>query len=248
MCRGSAKASNCDENETVGRQDGRTVRDNLPSYRPSYRPSPPPALQPYSYRVTRPRRPLLAAVLTPAVLYLVSLATVWLVSRQDQRRPADAIVILGAAQYNGKPSPVLRARLDHALTLYQEGLAPHLVVTGGIGEGDRVSEATVARQYLVLQGVPDTAIVVRPEGRSTQASIRAVADWARAAGIRRVLLVSDPFHMLRLRIEARRAGLHAWTSPTRTSPISQRAGSELFFFAQEGWKIPVVLLGVRAER
>ena len=198
--------------------------------------------------MTRSRRLLLAAVLTPAVLYLVSLLAVYLVSREDQRRLVDAIVVLGAAQYNGKPSPVLRARLEHAFTLYREGLAPTVVVTGGIGEGDRVSEATVGQQYLVGHGVPDTAVVVRPEGRSTQSSVRSVADWALERGTPRVLLVSDPFHMLRLRIEASRAGLTASTSPTRTSPISQRRSSELFFFAQEAWKIPVVLLGVRAER
>lgn len=196
----------------------------------------------------RPRRLLLALALIPALLYLASLVAVFVVSRQDQRRPVDAIVVLGAAQYNGRPSPVLRARLDHALTLYREGLAPSVVVTGGIGDGDRVSEATVGRQYLVLQGVPDTAVVVRPEGRSTLSSIRSVADWAAGRGATRVLLVSDPFHMLRLRLEAGRTGLQGFTSPTRTSPISQRWNSELFFFAQEGWKVPAVLLGVRTAR
>lgn len=194
-------------------------------------------------------KPLLGlGALVVVVSYLVAFFSVLAVSRQDQARPVPAIVVLGAAQYNGKPSPVLRARLEHALTLYREGLAPTVVVTGGIGEGDRVSEATVGQQYLVGHGVPDTAVVVRPEGRSTQSSVRSVADWALERGTPRVLLVSDPFHMLRLRIEASRAGLTASTSPTRTSPISQRRSSELFFFAQEAWKIPVVLLGVRAER
>ena len=211
-------------------------------------PRPPASALAYVPSVPRLRRLILAAVLTPGLLYLASLAVVFAVSRQDQRRPADAIVVLGAAQYNGKPSPVLRARLDHALTLYREGLAPSVVVTGGIGDGDRVSEATVGRQYLVLQGVPESAVVVRPEGRSTQSSIRSVADWAGERGATRVLLVSDPFHMLRLRLEAGRSGLEAFTSPTRTSPISRRWKSELFFFLQEAWKIPVVLLGVRAGR
>jgi uncharacterized SAM-binding protein YcdF (DUF218 family) len=192
-------------------------------------------------RVSRTHRLLLAVVLTPALLYVVSLLAVLTASRRDQRRPVDAIVVLGAAQYNGKPSPVLRARLDHALSLFREGLAPTVVVTGGIGPGDRVSEATVGRSYMVTQGVPDTAVVVRPEGRSTRESIRSVADWAREHGVKRVLLVSDPFHMLRLRIIARQAGLEALTSPTNTSPISRNRRSEAFFFAQEAWKIPVVL-------
>ena len=191
--------------------------------------------------MSRAHRLLLALVLTPALLYFASFIAVLTASRQDQRRPVDAIVVLGAAQYNGKPSPVLRARLDHALSLYREGLAPTVVVTGGIGPGDRVSEATVGRTYMVAQGVPETAVVVRPEGRSTQASIRSVADWAREHGVKRVLLVSDPFHMLRLRLIARQAGLMALTSPTRTSPISLNPRSEAFFFAQESWKIPIVL-------
>ena len=190
------------------------------------------------------RRFLAAVVLVPLLLYLLALLAVWFASGQDQRRPVDAIVVLGAAQYNGKPSPVLRARLDHALTLYQEGLAPTMVVTGGIGEGDRVSEATVGRQYLVAHGVPDSAVVVRPEGRSTQASIQSVAEYAGEHAIHRVLLVSDPFHMLRLRLEAGRTSLQAFTSPTRTSPISANWRYELFFFGAEAWKIPIVLLGL----
>lgn len=185
---------------------------------------------------------LLALPVLALALYLVSFLAVYAASRTNQHQPADAIVVLGAAQYNGKPSPVLRARLDHAVELYQEGLAPAVVVTGGIGSGDRVSEATVSRQYLVARGVPDHAIVVRPEGRSTQESMRSVADWAGTHGTRRVLLVSDPFHMLRLRLEARHSNLEAYTSPTTSSPISADWKRELFFLAQEAWKVPVVWL------
>ncbi len=188
------------------------------------------------------RRLLWVVVLALGLGYAGCFLAVFLVSRQDQRQRADAIVVLGAAQYNGKPSPVLRARLDHALSLYREGLAPTVVVTGGIGEGDQVSEATVGQQYLAAQGVPRQAIVVRPEGRSTQASIAAVAGWAQPLGIRRVLLVSDPFHMLRLRFEARRSGLEALSSPTTTSPISASLRRELGFLTAEAWKIPVVAL------
>jgi uncharacterized SAM-binding protein YcdF (DUF218 family) len=194
-----------------------------------------------------PRRALLAVIAGISLGYLVCFIGVLQASREDQRHPAGAIVVLGAAQYNGKPSPVLRARLDHALGLYQEGLAPTMVVTGGIGEGDRVSEATVGRQYLVAHGVPDSAVVVRPEGRSTQASIRSVAQWAQEHSVGQVILVSDPFHMLRLRLEAGRAGLLAWTSPTTTSPISASRREEALFLAAEAWKIPVVFFGIRNE-
>jgi len=190
------------------------------------------------------RRVATALLVAVLALYIGSFIAVVVVSRDDQRQPVDAIVVLGAAQYNGKPSPVLRARLDHAVDLYREGLAETVVVTGGIGEGDRVSEATVGRRYLVSRGLPEAAVVVRPEGRSTQVSIRSVAQWAGEHGVRRVLLVSDPFHMLRLRLEAGRTSLQAYTSPTPSSPISASLRSELLFLSAEAWKIPIVLLGL----
>jgi uncharacterized SAM-binding protein YcdF (DUF218 family) len=174
--------------------------------------------------------------------YVVLFLWVWRVSRLDQRRGADAIVVLGAAQYNGKPSPVLKARLDHALELYRQGLAPVLVVTGGIGAGDRVSEATVSRNYLRGLAVPDSALVVRPDGRTTEESMRSVGEWMREHEISKALLVSDPFHMARLRLEARRADLVASTSPTRTSPITAGSRTEIGYLALEALKLPVAAL------
>jgi uncharacterized SAM-binding protein YcdF (DUF218 family) len=178
-------------------------------------------------------------LLAAAVVYTVALVWVLVVSQQDQRRAVDAIVVLGAAQYNGRPSPVLRARLDHALQLYSEGFAPRIVVTGGVGRGDTTSEALVGRQYLLTRQVPRDDLVVQPQGRSTQASMTAVADWLDAEGLESVILVSDPFHMLRLRLEARRTGLQAYTSPTESSPISDNPVLELRYLAAEGFKIPV---------
>jgi uncharacterized SAM-binding protein YcdF (DUF218 family) len=189
--------------------------------------------------VPRFRRVVGWAVLAAAVIYTAALLMVLVVSQQDQRRPADAIVVLGAAQYNGRPSPVLRARLDHALQLYREGLAPRIVVTGGVGRGDTTSEATVARNYLVNRKVPPRAVVAQPHGRSTQASMTAVADWLEASHLKRVILVSDPFHMFRLRMEARRTNLEAYTSPTESSPISDNPVLELRYLAAEALKIPV---------
>jgi uncharacterized SAM-binding protein YcdF (DUF218 family) len=178
---------------------------------------------------------LLAAV----SIYTVALVTVLVVSQQDQRRAVDAIVVLGAAQYNGRPSPVLRARLDHALRLYNEGYAPRIVVTGGVGRGDTTSEAIVGRHYLLARDVEPGDVVVQAQGRSTQASMTAVADWLEAEGLHSVLLVSDPFHMYRLRLEARRTNLEAYTSPTESSPISDNPVVELRYLAAEGFKIPV---------
>jgi uncharacterized SAM-binding protein YcdF (DUF218 family) len=176
-----------------------------------------------------------------ALAYAGLFGWVYWVSRQDQREAADAIVVLGAAQYNGRPSPVLKARLDHALALYREGLAPLVVVTGGIGPGDRMSEATVGHKYLRSQ-IPDSAIIVRPDGRTTEESMRSVAEWMREREAGRVLLVSDPFHMARLRLEARHADLEAFVSPTRTSPIKAGSRTETGYLAVEALKLPVTAL------
>ncbi len=185
----------------------------------------------------------LAAVLLAAVLvYASSFAFVAGTSRRDSREPADAIVVLGAAQYDGRPSPVFQARLDHAAMLYAQGIAPQIVLTGGVGTGDTASEAAVGQRYLLTRNVPDQALVVRPEGRSTEASIRSVAAWMREEGRESVVLVSDPFHMGRLRLEARRMGIEARTSPTRSSPISQNFRRELGYFASEALKIPIAWL------
>lgn len=179
-------------------------------------------------------------LLVIAVLgYVAVLGWVWRVSRLDERSPADAIVVLGAAQYNGRPSPVLKARLDHAIELYRAGLAPMVVVTGGIGTGDRVSEATVGHRYLRSHLIPDSAIIVRPDGRTTEESMRSVAEWMHERELARTLLVSDPFHMARLRLEARYARLEAFVSPTRTSPIMAGSRTEAGYLALEALKLPV---------
>ena len=187
----------------------------------------------------RVRRAFGLILLAAASIYTVALVMVLIVSQQDQRRAVDAIVVLGAAQYNGRPSPVLRARLDHALRLYNEGYAPRIVVTGGVGRGDTTSEAIVGRHYLLSRDVLPGDVVVQPQGRSTQASMTAVADWLESEGLHSVILVSDPFHMFRLRLEARRTNLEAYTSPTESSPISDNPVVELRYLAAEGFKIPV---------
>jgi uncharacterized SAM-binding protein YcdF (DUF218 family) len=194
--------------------------------------------------MNRPSRRAVAlgATAVMVAVYLLCFIAVLRASREDERRTADAIVVLGAAQYNGKPSPVLRARLDQAIILYRAGLAATVVVTGGIGEGDRVSEAAVGQRYLVLNRVRERDVVVRPEGRSTYASMASVAHWLGERGLHRVLLVSDPFHSLRLRLEAKRVGIDAYTSPTTSSPISLRLTSELPYLLAESAKIPVVWL------
>ena len=157
---------------------------------------------------------------------------------RDERAPVDAIAVLGAAQYNGRPSPVFRARLDHAATLYRLGLAPVVLVTGGVGHGDTLSEADVGRAYLVGVGVPEGSVVPLPAGADTYASMAEVAGWFRGRGSRRILLVSDAFHLLRLRILAQRLGLTPLTSATPTSPISASPRRQAGYLLAEGLKVP----------
>ena len=177
-------------------------------------------------------------LLVVGVSYLVAFFSVLALSRQDQARPVRAIVVLGAAQYNGKPSPVLKARLDHAAELYADSVAPLIVLTGASAAGDNTSEAEAAAGYLAGL-VPPVALVVLPEGRTTDESIAATAEWCRGYDIREVVVVSDPFHMLRVRLEARRQGLTAYTSPTRTSPISASVTRELPYLMAEAAKVLV---------
>ncbi|MEJ7811520.1 MAG: YdcF family protein [Gemmatimonadaceae bacterium] len=178
----------------------------------------------------------------------VCAAAVLLRGRRDQARPASAIIVMGAAQYVGRPSPVLRARLDHALDLWHRGVAPVLIVTGGTGVGDTTSEAAVARKYAMKHGVPSSAIITENRGKTTRESLRAVAAFMRTQRADTVVLVSDPFHMLRLAILARRLGMTPYTSPTRTSPISASRGEEWKYVLSESVKVPMALLFERQNQ
>jgi uncharacterized SAM-binding protein YcdF (DUF218 family) len=191
------------------------------------------------------RRYLAAAAAVLAAGWLVSLLAVVRAAHRDAAAPADAIVVLGAAQYNGRPSPVFRARLDHAAALFRRGLAPRLLVTGGVGTGDTVSEAVVGRRYLVAGGTDTSAVVAIGTGRSTEPSLQAAAAWIRAHGGRRAILVSDDFHMLRLSITARRLGLLPLGSPARASPIAANRRLEVAYLLAESFKAPVAFLVTR---
>ena len=185
------------------------------------------------------RRILTVVVAATFALWVISAAAVLIWSSRDEARPAQAIVVLGAAQYAGKPSPVLRARLDHALDLWNRRLASLLILTGGTGSGDTTSEAAVGRTYARKHGVPDSAILVESEGRTTSESMRAVAGMLEVRGLQSALLVSDPFHMLRLRILARRFGFTPYTSPTQTSPISPNREERWKYIFSESLKAPL---------
>lgn len=163
---------------------------------------------------------IVAAGVAILVIYFgVTFVQVWMASRRDQVTPTQAILVFGAAQYNGRPSPVLRARLDHAVDLYHDGVAPRVVVTGGRRPGDTSTEASVGAQYILGRGVPESAILRETGGRNSWESLAAAARFLKQRDITRVVLVSDPFHSARVAAMADELGLDATVSPTRTSPI-----------------------------
>jgi uncharacterized SAM-binding protein YcdF (DUF218 family) len=158
-------------------------------------------------------------VLIAAVYFFVSLLQVWNTGRSADRQPVGAIVVLGAAQYDGRPSPQLQARLDHALELWNLNLASYIVVTGGKQEGDRFTEAAASREFFESSGVASDLIFEENSGTTTYASLFAVSQVVRDLEIDRVLIVSDPFHLLRAKLIANEVGLDASSSSTRTSVI-----------------------------
>jgi uncharacterized SAM-binding protein YcdF (DUF218 family) len=177
-------------------------------------------------------RPLSAAGLSQTLLRVVLLGLVgstavagyaayriWDQGGRDERRAADAIVVMGAAQYDGRPSPLFAARLDHAIALYHDGLAPRMIVTGGKREGDRTTEAASARAYAIRHDVPDDAILAEDTSRTTLQSIRGVAALMDDEDLSSAVFVSDPTHMLRVLRMAADSGIDAYGSPTRTSPL-----------------------------
>ena len=162
--------------------------------------------------------PVLVLVL---FLVLVAVSAIWChrvyaqiehYANLDQAAPADAIAVFGAAEYDGRPSPVFRARLDHALELYHAGIAPLIITLGGEG-GDEFSEGSVGREYLMSKGVPEQAIIAETESRNTEESARRVAVIAHANGLRRLVIVSDGTHLFRIHAICAADGLDVLTSP-----------------------------------
>ena len=150
-------------------------------------------------------------------LLLAAGVSVWRAAHGDDARResrVQVIAVLGAAEYNGRPSATFQGRLKHAETLFERGFAPQIIVLGGNKPGDRTTEAAAGRQWLLDQGVPNTAVFAVPEGSNTLESIRAAATFMRQGGQRSVILVSDPWHNLRIRRMARDLGLNAYVSAT----------------------------------
>lgn len=200
------------------------------------------------WRIVKAAGRIIASAFLGIVLFWAAwMAAVVIWSSMDQARPAGSIVVLGAAQYDGKPSPVLRARLDHGIDLWKRNMGRVLVFTGGQGYGDTTSEAAVGRNYARKHGVPDTAILMENKGRTTRESMLAVVEILANRGINSAILVSDPFHMLRLWIIGRRLGLKTYTSPTRTSPIEPNREKRWRYMLGESYKAPLAFLFERKK-
>lgn len=158
---------------------------------------------------------------------------VWWTARQDDRRVSDAIVVLGASQFDGRPSSVFTARLAHARDLWRDGVAPRIVTVGGNREGDRFTEAGSGKRWLAAHGVPARRVVSVPEGSDTLSSVAAVSERLRRSGWSTAVVVTDPWHALRTRSMARDRGIDAVLSPTRQGPAVRTRSTELRYIARE---------------
>jgi uncharacterized SAM-binding protein YcdF (DUF218 family) len=171
---------------------------------------------------------IVAGLVAILVLYVgVTFAQVWWASRADDHDPASAIVVMGAAQWNGRPSPVLQNRLDHAVELYELGAAPTIVVTGGKQAGDTVTQGFSGYEYLRDHGVPEDAIKVEVQGTNSFEELSASAFiLSQADAGNDVVIVTDPYHALRVEEIADEVGLSAQVSPTGASSSVRQLGRE----------------------
>ncbi len=174
-----------------------------------------------------------AAVLAFLLLIASTALAIWWNARQDARPVSDAIVVLGSAQYNGVPSSIFEARLEHAITLFEDGVAPVIVTVGGRAAGDEFTEAEAGREYLASSGVPADALLAVPEGVDTLESMRVVSTAFGERGWTRAVLVTDPWHAMRAERMAEDAGMEAESSPTRQGPAVQTRGTQFRYILRE---------------
>ena len=178
-------------------------------------------------------RVVAAAVLAVFLLVSSTALAIWWNARQDSRPQSDAIVVLGSAQYNGVPSSIFEARLEHAVALYEDGVAPVIVTVGGKATGDQFTEAEAGRDYLANAGVPSDALLAVPEGVDTLESMRAVSTAFDEHGWSTAVLVTDPWHAMRAERMAEDAGMEAESSPTRQGPAVQTRATQFRYILRE---------------
>jgi uncharacterized SAM-binding protein YcdF (DUF218 family) len=176
---------------------------------------------------------IVALVLAAALIAGSTALAIWWTARQDARPRSDAIVVLGSAQYNGKPSSIFAARLEHALALYHQGVAPVVVTVGGKKSGDQFTEAEAGRDYLAREGIPGSHLLAVPQGVDTLESMRDVAATFRQHGWKKAVLVTDPWHVMRAQKMADDAGIQAASSPTRQGPAVQTRATQFRYIMRE---------------
>jgi uncharacterized SAM-binding protein YcdF (DUF218 family) len=174
-----------------------------------------------------------AAVLAFVLLVASTGLAIWWTARKDSRATSDAIVVLGSAQYNGVPSSIFEARLEHAVALYEAGVAPVIVTVGGKATGDQFTEAEAGRDYLAAAGIPDDGLLAVPEGGDTLESMRAVSLAFGEHGWSSAVLVTDPWHAMRAERMAEDAGIDAQSSPTRQGPAVQTRTTQFRYILRE---------------
>jgi uncharacterized SAM-binding protein YcdF (DUF218 family) len=174
-----------------------------------------------------------AAVLAFLLLITSTALAIWWNARRDSRPSSDAIVVLGSAQYNGVPSSIFAARLEHAKKLYEAGVAPVIVTVGGKATGDQFTEAEAGREYLANAGVPAKALLAVPKGVDTLESMRVVAAAFDQHGWHSAVLVTDPWHAMRAQRMAQDSGIEATSSPTRQGPAVQTRGTQFRYILRE---------------
>jgi uncharacterized SAM-binding protein YcdF (DUF218 family) len=174
-----------------------------------------------------------ALVLAALLLVASTAAAIWWTARQDSRPRSDAIVVLGSAQYNGVPSSIFEARLEHALSLWEDGVAPVVVTVGGKAAGDQFTEAEAGRDYLMDAGIPGDSLLAVQEGVDTLESMRAVGATFAERGWSSAVLVTDPWHAMRAERMAEDSGISAESSPTRQGPAVQTRNTQFRYILRE---------------
>ena len=175
--------------------------------------------------------------------YLIALSVrIGRQSTRDEARPADAIIVMGAAEYRGHPSPVFKLRLDHAVHLYQQHLAPYILTTGGPGGDPSFTEGGVGRSYLIDRGIPAESIIVETEGDSTAYSLTAASEIFRRMGLRSCIIVSDGYHIFRVKKILEQQGFTVFGSPREAGEMTLSKQWWLYLRQAVGyglWKIGV---------
>ncbi len=187
-------------------------------------------------------RILLGLIILALIYYAWLIVKIYNQINIDEAQKAEAVVVLGASQWNNQPSPVLKARLDYALSLYNQGLSSKIILTGGVGKGEIISESQIGKDYLIEKRVDSQNIFIEEKGHTSWQSLNQVTQILKEQNLNSIILVSDGFHMMRLNKMAKDLGIQAYGSRVMESPISKSKITEFKYIAREGWVYILYLL------